>query len=157
MRIHTFAEGFFSKLAHDLELVCGELTGRIENDTAVIEAPVQHIRVGGVLVKGQVDGSKLSSADQLDILAKMRDDVFHTKEGVVRVEASRASIRLRAPSGATVGIPSPTVESSADRITTRGSFELPMSAIGASVVKGPMGAFRVKDRVLVHFEVVFRL
>jgi hypothetical protein len=40
-------------------------------------------------------------------------------------------------------------------VRAAGKLEVSLYAIGSDVVKGPMNAFRVKDRVLVTFDVVF--
>ena len=151
MRIHTFAEGLFSKLAHDLELDCEGLRGTLDGGQAVIEAPIESIRVVGTLGKGT-----LSDSDKRDILEKMRREVFRAERGNVVIEATRDGMRIRVPSGASASLPAPNIEGSADRISAKGSFELSMSSTGAGVVKGPMGAFRVKDRVVVHYDVSFQ-
>lgn len=49
----------------------------------------------------------------------------------------------------------PDVRTDGDAVHASGSFEVSLMAIGSDVVKGPMGAFRVKDRVKVLFDVRF--
>ena len=156
VRIHTFAEGLFSKLAHDLELGCGGLAGSIEDDRATILLPIASIVVEGVLAKGRVDTATLAESDKRDILEKMRREVFASDDGVVRIEGTRDVIRLIVPNGRSLSLPAATIDSSEGRVAVVGSFEVSMAALGAKPVKGPMGAFRVKDRVLVHFDVVFQ-
>jgi hypothetical protein len=174
VRIHTFAEGLFAKLAHDLELACGELSGTASRrdaegsgaaapaGTASVTVPLQGLSVAGVLAKdGTVDERGLSPSERRDCLAKMHHDVFHAKpDAVVRVEghAEGGSVRLRIvpPNGKSVEIVTrPTLSNEGDAVRAKGAFEVSLSAIGSDVVKGPMGAFRVKDRVLVTFDVVF--
>ncbi|MBX3224441.1 MAG: hypothetical protein KF795_28250 [Labilithrix sp.] len=167
VRIRTFAEGLFARLAHDLELVCRDVSGSgermsPEQGSARVEVPIGKIDVAGTLRDGQVDPKGLSASDREDCLGKMRKDVFHAGDGaLVRVEATveagKARVRIIPPSGRTVERPvsvrlEPEGESGA-RVT--GSFDLSLSALGSDPVKGPMNAFRVKDSVEVRFELVF--
>ncbi|MBX3191159.1 MAG: hypothetical protein KF819_29450 [Labilithrix sp.] len=167
VRLQTFAEGLFARLAHDLELSCGELsgTGRGEGATAGsadIDAPLRAVTVTGVLRKdGSIDAGGLSPSDRNDCLAKMRSDVFHDRgDGVVRVEArveaGAARVRVVPPNGKAVEVTTrPDVRAEGDAIRASGKLEISLSAIGSDVVKGPMGAFRVKDVVTVVYDVVF--
>jgi hypothetical protein len=170
VRIQTFAEGLFARLAHDLELVASGLSGTASRTsdgvaaggTAAIEASLSGLSVAGVLEKnGRVDDRGLTPNERRDCIAKMLDAVFHaTAAGVVHVavqfDAGTARIRVMPPSGKAVEVVvRPEVRSEADAIHATGTFDISLMAIGSSVVKGPMGAFRVKDRVKVIFEVVF--
>lgn len=174
VRIQTFAEGLFARLAHDLELLCNEVSGTALTNaettpgggkttgTASVEAPLRGMVVAGVLGKdGRVDPRGLSPSEQRDALAKMQQDVFHAgPDAVVRIEAHHdgdgARIRLVPPAGKAVeSVVRPEVQVDAGAVHARGSFEVSLAAIGSDVVKGPMGAFRVKDRVKVIFDVVF--
>lgn len=167
VRIHTFAEGLFARLAHDLELVCTGLRGTATRDggrgTASVTAPVSGIEVAGVLEKsGRVDPEGLSASDRRDCLDKMRREVFQAGEGaVVKVEASldgaTAKVRLTPPNLRAVEVvvrPAIKDEEGATRVS--GAFEVSLSSIGSGVVKGPMGAFKIRDRVTIAFDVVFR-
>lgn len=168
VRIQTFAEGLFARLAHDLELVCRGLSGSAQRDggraTASIEARIGGIDVAGVRDRsGAVDPHGLSPSDRADCLDKMRKDVFHASgDAIVRIEATldrdTARIRLSPPSERAVEVVvRPRIdelEGGAARVS--GAFELSLASIGSDVVKGPMGAFRVKDRVTVSFEAVFQ-
>src|SRR5690606_11695914 len=82
VRIHTFAEGMFARLAHDLELSCGRLSGSAERTDEGVGAgsltvPLAGIRVSGTLKGGRLDPRGLSASDRDDVLTKMRKDVFH--------------------------------------------------------------------------------
>ena len=168
VRIRTFAEGLFSRLAHDLELVCRDLSGNAEraddgSGTATLEIPIARIDVSGTLKDGRVDPGGLSSSDRNDCLAKMRKDVFHAsgdRGAVVRVEASvasgRARIRIIPPNGRTLERDvSVRLEHEADNgARASGSTAISLEALGSAPVKGPMNAFRMKDQVEVHFELV---
>ncbi|CAN5923539.1 hypothetical protein BH11MYX4_BH11MYX4_15920 [soil metagenome] len=170
VRIHTFAEGLLARLAHDLELVCGGLSGaatRSGDDgattgTARLEAPLRDLAVNGVLGKdGRLDERALSPGERHEILAKMQKEVFHSgPDGVVRVEASldggRAHVRLFPPGGKGVEVVvEPELTADGEALRAVGTFEVSLSSIGSDVIKAPMGAFRVKDRVRVSFDVVF--
>jgi hypothetical protein len=178
VRLHTFAEGMFARLAHDLELVCRGISGTAETTsegagTATLEVPIGQIDVGGTLKGGRVDPGGLSNRDRQDCLDKMRQDVFRLKgpdRSIVRVEAmiasaspnARAEVRVRIapPHGPAiertvhVRIDGGAPEATAPRVS--GSFELSISSLGGGTVKGPMNAFRVKDNVGVYFDLAFK-
>ncbi|MBS2013187.1 MAG: hypothetical protein JST00_09885 [Deltaproteobacteria bacterium] len=170
IRVQTFAEGLFARLAHDLELTCSELSGRATREsapgeptkgTATIEVPLRGLAIAGVLKSGVVDTGAMSPSDRRDALSKMQHDVFHVRaDAVVRVEVhaegASARVRIVPPNGKAVEVvtkPELALEGSAVR--AKGKLELSLEAIGSDVVKGPMNAFRVKDRVAVLFDVVF--
>ncbi len=170
VRLQTFAEGLLARLAHDLELVCGDLSGvasragemKASTGKASIEAPLRGFVVAGVLGKdGRVDERGLSANEKSDAIAKMHDDVFHAPhDGVVRVEVQldgpSARVRVTPPNGTSVEVVlRPEVRAAGDGVRASGSFELSLLALGAEVVKGPMNAFRVKDKVKVIFDVTF--
>ena len=167
VRIRTFAEGLFSRLAHDLELVCRGVEGTAERSSpdkglATLSVPIAKIEIAGTLKNGRVDPAGLSPSDRDDVLRKMRRDVFHAKDasGAVTVEATleagRARVRVIPPTGRSVDRPVSVRLEPADagaRVT--GSFELSLDSIGSAPVKGPMNAFRVKDSVEILFDVTF--
>ncbi len=169
VRIRTFAEGLFSRLAHDLELVCRGIEGTAErpspeSGSATLAVPISKIDVAGTLKSGRVDPSGLSPSDREDVLRKMRHDVFHAKDpgASVRVEATveagKARVRVVPPNGRAVERSVPVrLEAATDAGTARvsGRFELSLDALGSDPVKGPMNAFRVKDTVEVAFDVTF--
>ncbi len=166
VRIHTFAEGLFARLAHDLELTCEDLSGSCSRPTpetarATIQVPIAGIHVIGVLRSGAVDRDVLSAADLRDIADKMRREVFQAGvSAVIRVdvsyEAEDAHCRLTLPNGRVVARatrPQITVDDGATRV--RGKLEVSLSSIGSAPVKGPMGAFRVRDDVAVSSDLWF--
>lgn len=170
VRLQTFAEGLLARVAHDLELACGELSGTASRageggtitGTASLEAPLRGIDVSGVLGKdGRADERGLSSIERSYAVTKMREDVFHAgPDGVVRVEVqlegASARVRVAPPNGKAVEVAvRPEVRAEGEGVRATGSFEVSLSAIGSAVVKGPMNAFRVKDKVKVLFDVVF--
>jgi len=172
VRIQTFAEGLFARLAHDLELSCTGLTGRATHDgadggggtgSAQLEGPLGEIRVTGVIRKdGSVDERALTPGERREIAAKMQSDVFHARpDATVRVEAAfedgRARVRIHPPNGKGVEVfVEPEITREGAELRARGTFEVSLRSIGSSAIKAPMGAFRMKDHVRVSFDVVFR-
>jgi len=171
--VHTFAEGLFSRLAHDLELHCGSLDGTAsppgagagDEGEASVTVPLAGITVGGVVARdGRVDAQAMAPSDRRDCLAKMRSDVFHAPgDASVRASAKlerggSATLRITPPSGPVVSVsirPALEIAREREEIRVRGSFDLSLAAIGSDVVKGPMGAFRVKDVIRVSFDLRF--
>jgi hypothetical protein len=161
--VHTYAEGLFSALAHDLELAASDLTGDASEtgDTAVAEVHVQvaSLHVVGVLKKGRVDTSVLSSGDRGTIERQIRDEVLAGGEIVARGErdaSGRAVVAVRSARGVdrvTCDVALSRENGARARVT--GTAEVSLGALGAPPVKGPMGAFRVKDRVRIEFDLVF--
>ena len=167
VRIHTFAEGLFSRLAHDLKLTCGELSGTASFDgksgTASIVAPLHGMSVAGTLGKdGCVDERGLNPSERRDCIAKMHHDVFHARpDAVVKLEVhldgDRARVRIVPPNGRAIEeVLSPTMHrDERGSVRASGAFDVSLMAIGSDLVKAPLNAFRVKDKVRVSFEVVF--
>ena len=169
VRVQTFAEGLLARLAHDLELACVDLSGTASSvggdsptaGKASIEAPLRGISVAGVLGKdGRVDERGLSAGEKTDAVTKMQNDVFHAgDDSVVRVEVQldggSARVRVAPPNGEAVDVVvRPEIRTEGESVRVTGSFELSLKALGSEVVKGPMNAFRVKDKVKVLFDVV---
>ena len=169
VRINTFAEGVLARLAHDLDLECRSLEGTATTATdgattgsARVNAPLSGMSVRGTLGKdGRLDQRALSAGDRQNIVSKMRQQVFQAgAEAVVRVEAhlrgGSARVRVVPPNGKAVEtVMRPTVRIDGESLHATGTFELSLSAIGSDAIKGPMGAFRMKDRVRISFEIVF--
>lgn len=167
IRVRTYAEGFFSKLAHDLELACRDITGSVERTVAdegkaAIEVPVGSIEIGGVLKGGRVDPDGLSAFERSECLSKMRKDVFHSGSGaVVRAmvvaKAGKARVTIVMPNGRehAQDVSFRQEDDGPSVIRATGSFPLSLQAIGSVPVKGPMNAFRVKDGIDLFFDVTF--
>jgi hypothetical protein len=155
IRIRTYAEGMFARLAHDLELVCDGLRGTSDAHRATLEVDVGRIAVAGVLRGESVDPRGISENDKKDCLAKMRREVFPAGD-LVRVEATldgaRAAVVVRMPDGRST---TTTIPVEVDGHRVKGSLALSLSKLGAPVVKGPMSAFRVRDTVEILFDVSF--
>jgi hypothetical protein len=167
LRIHTFAEGLFARLAHDLELACRGVSGTAERSgeaagRATLEIPISGIEVAGTLRSGRLDPDGLTGGDRANVLAKMRSEVFHSRGpgDVVRatgtLEAGRAQIEVTTPGGRKVARATVVeLREEGDRVLVVGEVDLSLRALGSDPVKGPMNAFRMKDEVVVSFELVF--
>jgi hypothetical protein len=170
VRVHTSADGLLARLAHDLELLCGGITGaavRGAGDVTKVslEIPIDSVSVAGVRKKdGTLDERALRPDEQRDLLVKMKADVFHVGSGaVVRVEADyeaagEVRVRIVPPrhAGHPITVTRPRVSEQADgSVSAEGKFEISLAKLGSNVVKGPMGAFRVSDLVTLLYALVF--
>jgi hypothetical protein len=167
VRIHTYAEGLFARLAHDLALEHGDLRGSATRSasghaSADVELSLEGLVVLGVLDGERVDEHALSPSDRRDILEKMRREVFHAEHGVVRIHAevpggnAPARVVVTPPRAMPITVlVRPDVIEEDGGVRVRGTAALSLAALGAATVKGPMGAFKVKDRVDVRFDVLF--
>jgi hypothetical protein len=158
--IYTFAEGVFSALAHDLELgvttIAGEAT-RGEPPAVEITIAVAAIGVVGVVKRGKTDRNALSASDRDAIERQIKDDVFRGGATIVargELRGDRARIEVSAPTGRAEATTTLEV-TRGDEARARGSIDLSLRAMGIAPVKGPMGAFRVSDKVRVTFDLVF--
>ena len=166
VRIHTFAEGLLSRLAHDLEIVCEKMEGTATREgasaTAALSVPLSAMTVSGVLKKGTLDTSVLSDSDCRDVLDKMRREVFHADAGAavkveVTLDGASAKVRVTPPKHRGVEVVlTPRISDVDGAVRVEGSFEISLASIGSDPVKGPMGAFKVKDRIKIFADLTFR-
>jgi hypothetical protein len=158
--VRTFAKGLFSALAHDLELRAASLSGTATRDgeewKASVEVKIEDLRVAGVLRRGHVKDDVLSKSDCAEIERKIRDEVFAPAKvlrATLEGKASAPRVRFDFPAGR----PNSTTPSC--RVTMTGqlaahaSTKLSMKALGLDVVKGPLGAFSLKDDIEVEVDV----
>jgi hypothetical protein len=163
LTVRTRAEGLLARLAHDLELSSADLGGAATLDgeswTADLSVPVASLRVVGALHGDELDRAALSASDRAQIEQKMREDVFFGGAAIITAAARGAS---RTTGEATISIASrsqrvPVTLSAAPSIdgATRvtGRLTLSLDRLGAKPIKGPLGAFRVKDAVEVSFTI----
>ncbi len=161
--VRTRAEGLLARLAHDLELIGREVSGNVTVDgdawTANLSVPVAALRVEGALHGAELDRSALSASDRAQVEQKMRDDVFF---GGARAVTAAAHGTSRTGGEATIAIGSrsqrvpvtlsvePT-EGGPTRAT--GRLTVSLAQLGVKPIKGPLGAFRVKDAVEILFDI----
>ena len=166
--IHTFAEGLFSALAHDLEIDAGDLAGTSSATTdgapasAEVRVPVAGLRVAGAVKRGKVDASALSASDRQSIERQIQAEVLRGGVEVVARGAlaggRRAKIEIIASTGRAEVACDVDVVRAADggaSSSVKGAFDLSLRSLGIAPVKGPLGAFKLSDRVRVTFELAF--
>ena len=164
LAVRTRASGMLARLAHDLELVASDFTGHatLEGDgfSAELVVPVASLSVVGTLHGERVDASALSPADRADIERKIREEVFPgTREMRVHAKGTsrdRAEVTVEVASGRLSLPVALRVTEDAARTRVAGRVELSMKRLGLREVKGPLGAFRVRDEVEVSFEFTLR-
>lgn len=163
--IRTRAVGMLARLAHDLEITATRLRGRARPDgdawTAELEIEVAGLRVAGILRGDRLETDALSAGDRREIERRMREEVLRGTD-VVTVRASgatrdRADVRVQVASGSaalTARL------SSRDRgdgaVGVVAGCQLSLSALGAPEVKGPLGAFRVRDELEILVDLTLR-
>lgn len=167
--VYTFAEGLLSALAHDLEIVAMDVSGEADGDKAELRIAVGSLRVIGAMKRGRLDRDVLSASDRDAIEKQIRSEVLPGVEVVARGERAggSASVELTVPRGKPArvsckvhvsdepGATADAQDAQSTRVRIKGTADVSLKAIGAPPVKGPMGAFRVSDKVRVDFDLVF--
>lgn len=163
--IRTRAAGVLARLAHDLEIAATEVRGHaIVTDggwTAEIQIPVAGLRVAGTLHGDRLDEAGLSQEDRIEIERRLRHDVLQGA-GEVRVRASGSSrdrgvARVELPSGsADTHARLKTRDAEGGAIEVWGDCPLSLRSLGVREVKGPLGAFKIKDEIEVRFDLTLR-
>jgi len=157
--IRTRAKGLLSKLAHDLEIQATEFDGAIDVEEsawkATLRFPVRKLTVVGTLKGDKVDRAVLSPGDRAEIERKIQQEVLPTGEIVVTAQGEQRSsgeVEVRAPKGKQQRRVTLTTEDRpGGEIVSFGKVELSLRALGVAEIKGPLGAFKVDDRVEVAF------
>jgi hypothetical protein len=157
--IRTRAKGLLAKLAHDLEIQAMEFDGEVELDgdswTATLRFDVAKLEVVGALRGDKVDRAILSSSDREEIQRKIRQE--HLTGGRVVVEAkgttrTRADVTVQGPRGShSLGVSLSTEDRPGGEVVAYGKLDLSLRRLGIAEIKGPLGAFKVDDRVEVAF------
>lgn len=161
--LRTRAEGLLARLAHDLELTAAPVSGKVTLDgdawTADLSVPVTALHVAGALHGEELDRSTLSASDRAQIEQKMREDVFFG--GATEVSAAaRGASRTSGEAMISIGNRSQRVPVTVSaepllegKTRATGRFTLSLEKLGVKPIKGPLGAFRVKDAVEVRFAI----
>jgi hypothetical protein len=164
LSIRTRATGMLARLAHDIELAAADIRGQaVRNDegfSGELVVPVSGLRVVGQLHGDRLDPAGISNSDRLEIERKIREEVFlGTKEIHLRGRGTawnRADVTVETTRGK-MSVPISIRGSEADgRVRISGRTELSLAALGVREIKGPVGAFKVKDAVEVLFEIILR-
>ncbi|AKT41902.1 hypothetical protein [Chondromyces crocatus] len=165
LTLRTRAAGMLARLAHDLELEAKHLRGhaRVEGDTwtAELQIPVESLSVAGTLRGERLDPSALSASDRGEIERRVRDEVLRgTQE--VKIQASgrtrtRAEVRIVLQGAETrLSAALDTREGPGGALTVSGSCRLSLRDLKIAEIKGPLGAFKIRDDVEVRFDITLR-
>ena len=163
--IHTRAEGLLARLAHDLELAARDVSGTAALDGDVWKAELRvhtaEVRVVGAVHGDRVDTGTLSASERSDIERKMREDVFGSVTAIVVKAAGMSrhageATLIVGKAHATSPLTLSAEELPNGDVRADGHFAVSLDAIGAKPIKGPLGAFRVKDAVEVAFKLTLR-
>src|SRR5437667_12856762 len=84
--VYTFAEGLFSALAHDLEIVAGDVSGEADGEKAEVRVGVAALKVSGVMKRGRLDRDVLSESDRAAIEKQIREAVLPLAHVVPRTQ-----------------------------------------------------------------------
>jgi hypothetical protein len=164
LRIWTRAEGALSRFAHDLEIATSSLRGEVVVDddfwAADIVVPVVSLRVAGTLKGEAVQPDGLSAGDRAEVEHKIREQVLAgTSDVRVRAEGSNrelAELTISVAAGSCrIRAPLRTLRSD-PALTVKGRVDLSLRSLGVREVKGPLGVFRMKDRVEVLYDITLR-
>jgi hypothetical protein len=159
LAIYTVAEGLLSALAHDLEIVAAELDGSQAGAAAEIRVRAGGLGVTGVVRKGKVEDDILSSDDVVTIERQIHEAILggQSQDIVAKgsLDGSRATLDITAPRG-TTHVTCPVVLSEeAGKKRVKGEATVSLSSLGIGPVRGPLGAFKVKDEIRVTFDLLF--
>ncbi len=164
--LRTRAAGLLARLAHDLEIRAADLSGHAKLDpagpwTAELHVPVDALRVAGTLDGDKLDPDGLSAADRAEVERKIREEVL-TGTRAVRVRASgssrdRADARVEVAQGAgTVHTRLAVSDLPDGAVRVAGSCPVSLRTLSIREVKGPLGAFKLKDEVEIRFDLSLR-
>jgi hypothetical protein len=164
VRLRTYAKGLLSALAHDLELEASP-TGAIERDgdgwKATLDVKADAIKVLGVLRRGRVHTDVLSASDVREIERKIREEIFAPSASIavdVRGTPERpdATFHMSPPrAGSAKAKATIDVKADDEVIEAKVKGTLSMRALGLAEVRGPLGAFVIKDDVDIEAMLVF--
>jgi hypothetical protein len=162
--VRTRAVGMLAKLAHDLELQPAQIHGHAERSadgfTGELRIPVSSLRVTGQLHGDRVDSSGISNSDRSEIEQKLRNDVFAGSSEIVvsgrGTALNRADVTVETARGEMPLAISLRGSEEKGEIRISGRTELSLAKLGVREIKGPLGAFKVKDVVEVLFEITLR-
>lgn len=160
LTLRTRSGGFFGALAHDLELTAPLLRGhaKLEGDRWDGEVAVDPsaIRVVGAIKKGHVDRSVLSANDVREIERRLVDHFGGAREVVVRGGGTpeNPEVRVTVSREGAARVKVNAIEEGGARVfAVTGTVS--MKALGLGEVKGPLGAFVIKDDVEVDGRATF--
>ncbi len=163
--LRTRSTGVFARLAHDLEFQASQISGRAQLDGAAWSGELT-IPVAGLIVAGKVrpegvDPAGISAEERREIEQKLRDQILRGTDEV-RIRASgrtreRAEGQVELASGrGHVTATLTTRERSEGFMDVSGSCWMSMRELGIPEIKGPLGAFKLRDEIEVRFALTLR-
>jgi hypothetical protein len=163
--VRTFAEGMLARLAHDLELAFRLDSGAADAETGIATIVVDPaaVQVVGARKGDSLDTGALSSHDREEITKKLLSSIgAQAKSSRIRATVTMPSKDSPRPTHGSVEVTLPcgscrtdvdvTVIEADGVVRAKGTSTLSLRAMGVPEIKGPLGAFRLKDRIEVSFE-----
>ncbi len=160
VRVYTFKEGLFSRVAHDLRLHVEERGILVvwTHDEVSAEIDPNALVVDGAMKDSRLDADALSRRDRAKIVDTIRDEILATRrhpkirfDGTVS-ERGEHALELRGTLEL-AGVRRPlsfSARREAGRITARVTVR--PSEFGIQPYKALAGAIRLQDRVLVELD-----
>lgn len=162
LALRTRAKGMLARLAHDLEIVSTEVTGRVRAGEGAwsgeLCVPVASLRVAGTLHGDRLDPGALSASDRQEIERRTRGDVLGAERELVVELAGptreRGEAILVIAGGPRTRVPLTLRARDLDggAVSVIGRAELSLKAQGVAEIRAPLGAFKVSDTVEVLVE-----
>lgn len=147
VRIYTQATGALSFAAHDLALEIHPHDASESGGVYRLRFDMNDMIVLGVMRHGTLDTTVLSERDKADIAQRMVAACGSSVEISAEPRDQTMSLKWMTPR-ATLSIPC-VVRIGSD--SAEGSCEVSLSALNIGPIRGPLGAFRVADRVRIEF------
>lgn len=155
VHVFTFKEGLLSTVAHDLRLSLTRFEVRVDGDAIEVVLWPDSLRVDGSVKGGRLEPSGLSEKDKAEIVqnacgrkildvARWPEVRYRGRRTGDRVDGTLSLAGRDAPLGFSV-------REDAGRV--RGRLELAPSRWGIAPYKALLGAIRLKDRVVIDFDV----
>jgi hypothetical protein len=154
----TYKDGLLARLAHDLQIDCGELDVERRGTEIVGRFALASLRVDGAVQHGRVAHGVLSESDRRKILETMTTEVLEvrrfpeaTLNGTIAASASGFTITGTLElHGRTVSLPPVAVTKRGDAWVAE--VVLVPSRWGIAPYRALAGALKLQDRVTVRIE-----
>ncbi len=157
VRVFTFKEGLLSRIAHDLRLDVGRFTVELDGDDVTAVFETTSLSVNGVMKKGRLDRRGLNKRDMAQVERTIRDEIFHSgRFPQISFDGRREGHRVTGTLEMKGRRAALSFDIGADEALWRGRVELQPSRWGIPPYKALMGAIKLKDRVIVEFELAVR-
>ena len=151
--VFTYKDGLLSKVAHDLRLRLTRFEVVVDGDAVSGTFWPAALEVEGPMVRGQLDAGGLSDKDRRDIRGSINDKILLTaRHPQATFEGTRMGARVSGQL-TLVGRSAPVdVHLTEDGDRLRGEVTLTPTRWGIKPFKALLGAIKLKDQVLVRFD-----